>query len=150
MAEQVKPAAMRPFASTVAWISDFGLEWLPELPEPLQGLPRQHPLTWQRVLLSELEKNSALRLHVIVLRKNIKKDISFKRNEVMFHVIKVLAKLRAPTLFWVDTWLIRRVLKQIQPDIIHAWGSERGAALVARRLGYPYIVTIQGLISWYR
>jgi glycosyltransferase involved in cell wall biosynthesis len=41
-------------------------------------------------------------------------------------------------------------LKEIQPDLVHAWGTERGAGLVAQRLGYPYLVTIQGLFTWYR
>jgi len=42
--------------------------------------------------------------------------------------------MRAATLHWVDTLLIRRALRQIQPDLVHAWGNERGAALVATRL----------------
>ena len=41
----------------VAWISYFPIEWLPDLPEPLRGLPRMHPASWQRVLLQELIGN---------------------------------------------------------------------------------------------
>jgi glycosyltransferase involved in cell wall biosynthesis len=32
--------------------------------------------------------------------------------------------------------------------VAHAWGTERGAALVASRLKYPYLVTVQGLCTW--
>jgi glycosyltransferase involved in cell wall biosynthesis len=134
---------------TVAWISDFPLEWLTDVPEPLQSLPRAHPTTWQSVLLEEFEKNPALRLHVIALRKKIDRSISFQRKGVTFHVLKYRAGTRGPTLFWTDTLLIRRVLRQIKPDVVHAWGSERGAALVASRLHYPSIITVQGLLSWY-
>jgi glycosyltransferase involved in cell wall biosynthesis len=56
--------------------------------------------------------------------------------------------LRAPTLFWLDTWLIRRRLRAIRPHLIHAWGSEQGAALIASRLPYPALVTVQGLMNW--
>ena len=44
----------------VAWISDFPVEWLPDLPEPLRALPRRHPATWEIVLLSQFEKDPAL------------------------------------------------------------------------------------------
>jgi glycosyltransferase involved in cell wall biosynthesis len=50
----------------------------------------------------------------------------------------------------MDTWLIRRTLRRLRPDFVHAWGNERGAGLVASRLGWPYLVTIQGLFRWYR
>jgi glycosyltransferase involved in cell wall biosynthesis len=136
--------------TTVAWISDFPVEWLPDIPEPLRSLPKQHPGTWQMVLLSELEKNPALRIHIVILRKQIDKDFSFERNGVFFHILKIPSGWRAPTLFWIDTILIRRALKKIRPDLIHAWGTERGAALICSRLNYPYLVTIQGLLTWYQ
>lgn len=134
---------------TVAWISDFPIEWLSGLPETLRSLPRQHPATWQLVLLDEFEKNSNLKLHVIALRKHIPTSVKFERNGVHFHVLKVTAGLRAPSLFWLDSVLIRRVLREIEPDMIHAWGTERGSALIATRLGLPFVVTIQGLLTWY-
>lgn len=138
---------MRPL--TVAWISDFPIEWLADIPESLRHLPREHPATWEMVLLAEFEKNPALRVHVVVLRKNIQRSFSFQRNGVTFHLLKYPGGSRAPSLFWFDTLLIRRCLRKIKPDIIHAWGSERGAALVASRLPYPNLVTVQGLLSWY-
>jgi glycosyltransferase involved in cell wall biosynthesis len=125
------------------------VEWLSGVPEPVARLPRQHPASWQRVLLAELEKNPALRLHIIVLRKQFERNLTFQRNGVTFHLVKTPGGLRAPSLFWVDTVLIRRVLRSIKPDLVHAWGTEHGAALVANRLGYPRVVTMQGLISWY-
>ncbi|MCU0785387.1 MAG: glycosyltransferase family 4 protein [Verrucomicrobia bacterium] len=134
---------------TVAWFSYFPVEWLSGVPAPVTRLPRQHPASWQRVLLAEFEKNPALRLHVVVLRKQFERDLTFVRNGVTFHLVKTPGGLRAPSLFWVDTVLIRRVLRAIRPDVVHAWGTEQGAALVAERLGYPRVTTIQGLISWY-
>ncbi|MGD0812233.1 MAG: glycosyltransferase [Verrucomicrobiota bacterium] len=134
---------------TVAWISDFPIEWLPDIPEPLRQLPRQHPATWEMVLLAEFERNPALQIHVIILRKNISRGFSFQRHGVTFHLLKYLGGTRGPTLFWLDTLLIRRALRRIKPDIVHAWGSERGAGLVATRLGYPSLVTMQGLFTWF-
>lgn len=133
---------------TIAWISFFPVEWLPDLPEHLGKLPRQHPATWQRVLLQELESNPGLRLHVVVLRRHFARSETFERHGVVFHLVKTVGGLRASTLFWVDTWLIGRILKRVQPDVVHAWGTESGAALVAARLGYPAVLTMQGLLNW--
>ena len=133
---------------TVAWISNFPIEWLPDIPESLRSLPREHPGTWQMVLLSEFERNPLLRIHIIVLRKNIARSFSFQRNGVTFHLLKYRGGTRASTLFWVDTLLIRRAVRQIKPDLVHAWGNEQGAALVATRLKCPSLITVQGLLSW--
>jgi glycosyltransferase involved in cell wall biosynthesis len=133
---------------TVAWISYFPVEWLPDAPDEVRCLPRIHPASWQRVLVGELEKNPAVKLHVIVLRKQFARNLTFARNGVTFHLIKTPGGWRAPTLFWLDTWLIRRKLAEIKPDLVHAWGAEHGAALVATRLKYPFVTTVQGLLTW--
>jgi len=134
---------------TVAWFSYFPVEWLPDAPEEVRCLPRIHPASWQRVLLGELEKNPAVKLHVIVLRKQFARDLTFERNGVTFHLIKTPGGWRAPTLFWLDTFLLHRKLAEIKPDVVHAWGAEQGAALVAARLKYPFVATVQGLLTWY-
>ena len=137
-------------AIRVAWISDFPIEWMDDLPEALRHLPRQHPATWQLVLLGEFEKRSDIALDVIVLRKDIPNDVCFRRRGVNFHVLKVPRGSRAASLFWMDTFLIRRRLREIGPHLVHAWGTERGAGLIASRLGHPYLVTVQGLLTWYK
>ena len=135
---------------TVAWISDYPLEWMADPPDALRHSEKQTPATWMPVLLTELEKTPGLRLHVVALRKTVAQDVSFERNGVRFHILKVPGGLRAPSFFWTDTWLIQRALRGIKPDLVHAWGTERGEAIIASRLGYPHLVTIQGLMTWYR
>lgn len=135
---------------TVAWISDFPVEWLPDPPEALRASPRRHPATWQMVLLSEFEKDPALRVHVILLRGGLERAFQFERNGTVFHVLKAPPWLRLGSLFWADTLLIGRVCRRIEPDLVHAWGMEKGAPLVAHRLGRPYVMTVQGLFGWYR
>src|SRR5947208_10380772 len=97
------PVSMLQKSLTVAWISDFPGDSLPEVPEPLRGLPRRHPATWQMVLLSEFEQNPALRVHVILLRRRIGADLTFERKGVVFHVLKAPAWIRLASLFWADT-----------------------------------------------
>lgn len=133
----------------MAWISFFPVEWLDDAPAELSAVPKFHPATWQRVLLAELEGRADLRLHIVALRKTFPRSLEFERHGARFHLIKTRGGLRSPTFFWSDTFLIGRVLRRVRPDVVHAWGTEDGAALVAARLGYPYLVTMQGLLSWY-
>jgi glycosyltransferase involved in cell wall biosynthesis len=135
---------------TVVWISDYPVEWLAEVPEPLKHLRRTHPATWAMVLLAEYEKNPDLHIHVILFRGNIPKDYLFVQKGVTFHVLKASPKARLATFFWLDTLRIKKVCEQIKPDLIHAWGSEKGAGLIASRLCWPYVMTIQGLFAWYK
>jgi glycosyltransferase involved in cell wall biosynthesis len=135
---------------TVAWISDFPVEWLPDAPESLRRLPRRHPTTWESVLLGELESNPTLRLHILVLRSGIERPFTFERNGVSFHILKYRGGTRVSTFYWIDTWLLRRPLERIQPQVVHAWGNEKGAGLVAARCRFPFLITIQGLFTWYR
>ncbi len=82
---------------TVAWISNFPVEWLDEVPAEVQSLPRQHPASWQRVLLAEFENRPDVRLHVFVLRKHFARSQTFERRGVVFHLIKTVGGLRAPS-----------------------------------------------------
>jgi glycosyltransferase involved in cell wall biosynthesis len=75
--------------------------------------------------------------------------VDFKRQNTTFHCIKTPAGFRAPSLFWFDTIAIRKALRKIKPDVVHAWGTEKGAGLVASRLPYPYLLSIQGLMAYF-
>jgi glycosyltransferase involved in cell wall biosynthesis len=133
----------------VAWLSYFPIEWLPDLPAELQGLPRLHPATWQRVLWEEFAKDEQIELHVIALRTHFKKSHTFIRGNTTFYCIRTPPGLRAPSFYWLDTFLVGRALKKIQPDVVHAWGTEYAAAAIAGRLHYPALVTMQGILTWY-
>ena len=145
----------------IAWISDFPVEWLPDLPEPLRaGIapPTEEELAARAELTpgpEELAAQGARPMdpraeEEIVLRRRIERDFSFERNGTVFHILKAPGVLRVGTLFWLDTFLIGRVCRKFRPDLIHAWGNENGAALIAHRLGYPYVMTVQGLFGWYK
>lgn len=120
---------------------------MPEAPEWVRLLPRLHPAPWQRALQEEFSKRDDLRLHVIVLRKQFPRDAIIVRGNTTFHLLKTPGGLRAPSFFWLDTVLIKHVLARVKPDVVHAWGTERGAALVASRLPWPALITVQGLMN---
>src|ERR1051325_1331392 len=118
----------------VAWISDFPIEWVSDIPEELRSLPRRHPATWEIVLLDEFVKDPRLKVHVVVLRHRIQRQVSFERNGAVFHVLKARPLLRLLSAFYLDTILIRKLFRRLQPDLVHAWGNEKGSGWVASRL----------------
>lgn len=132
---------------TVAWCSYFPVEWLPDAPEAIRQLPKRHPASWQQACVAELQRRTDIQLHVIELSKFVPQDATFNVGGVTFHCLRVPGGWRAPSLFWLDTIRIARKLKQIRPDVVHAWGTEKGAALVATRLRYPSLVSLQGLLQ---
>lgn len=132
----------------VAWFTHFPVEWLEGAPAEVARLPKGHPGTWQRVLLSRLRQRPDVELHVIALRKTFSRSCSFQLHGVTFHLVKTIGGLRAPTFFLYDTLLVGAALRSIGPDVVHAWGTENGAALVASRLRWPAVVTVQGLSTW--
>jgi len=41
-------------------------------------------------------------------------------------------------------------LNRLQPSLVHAWGIEKGAAIIAPRLNRRFVTTVQGLLGWYK
>jgi len=145
---EVEPDAKWKRPLKVAWMTYFPIEWLPDLPSELESLPKQHPGTWQRVLWEEFQKREDLDLQVLALRKQFPRSMRFRRGNTTFHCIKTPPGMRGPTFYWLDTMLVARALKEIQPDLVHAWGTEYASAAVAGRLNYPALVTMQGIMTW--
>jgi glycosyltransferase involved in cell wall biosynthesis len=132
----------------VAWFPYFPVEWVPDPPAELRGLPRQHPATWQRVLWEEFKSDPRLELEVLVPRSQFPRSFQFEKEGTRFHCIKTPPGLRAGSGYWLDTFLIRRELRRIRPDVVHGWGTEFGGAAIAGRVPYPALVTMQGILTW--
>jgi glycosyltransferase involved in cell wall biosynthesis len=84
-----------------------------------------------------------------VTRSQFPRSFSFERDGTRFHCIRTPPGLRAASVYWLDTLLIRRALKRLRPDVVHGWGSEFGGAAIAGRVPYPALVTMQGILTWY-
>jgi glycosyltransferase involved in cell wall biosynthesis len=132
----------------VAWFPYFPVEWLPDPPPELRDLPRQHPATWQRVLWDEFKRDPRLSFDIFVPRGQFPRSFTFSRENTRFHCLRTPPGLRASSLYWLDTLLIRRELRRLQPDLVHGWGTEFGGAAIASRVPYPALVTMQGILTW--
>lgn len=137
-------------ARRVLWIPDFPVEALPGAPAAARALPRGHPLSWMRVLAASPAFRAGVDLHVAVLRKTIAAPSTFTDGGVTYHLFPTTGGMRLPSLFWSDTLALRGLVRRLAPDVLHAWGNERGAGLTASRLGPPWVLTAQGVFEWYR
>ncbi len=66
-----------------------------------------------------------------------------------FHVLPTTQGGRASSLFRADRKQIQACLTQICPDLVHGWGTEDVYALAAVQSGFPSIVSMQGILSYY-
>ena len=97
-------------------------------------------------LLAGLAGLPELEVHVIsCIRQPVKSPEKIADN-IWFHSLCV------PKIGWVRTGYlgcvlaVRRLLKQIQPDLVHGHGSESEGAMCAAFSGYPNLITLLGVM----
>ena len=117
--------------------------------------------TWLRNLASGIVNYYPnIQLHVVTELASISRDYSFNKNGVYFHVIRSASSVPFvnkgyPNYFPLDALLWFRFNKyrlckcvdEIQPAIVHAHGTESVYSIAANMSGYPYIISLQGIIS---
>jgi glycosyltransferase involved in cell wall biosynthesis len=112
----------------------------------------RHYATWLEPLIPAFERyTEELELHWITLCKEA--DTAFEHHAFgqTFHIIprwKLSASMLTGYLYEISR--IRKVLKRIQPDLLHAWGSEDVCGLAGACSGIDKrIFTLQGSLTEY-
>lgn len=111
--------------------------------------PKGHYATWLPQLAEAFEAVEDLELHWLTLTSALRapKTISWRRQQ--FHLLPTTSSGRATRFFVPDIRAIRATLKEVQPRLVHGWGTEDVYALAALSSGFPALVSIQGLLSHY-
>ncbi len=115
-----------------------------------QGRGAGHAATWLSQLAVALTHEEDLDIHWIVLRNDVEDDHTEEIGGQFIHVIR----RRSMTIDMLSGhWLARKklwkVLKKIQPDVIHVWGSENSYPSILREASVPTIMSMQGILSEY-
>jgi glycosyltransferase involved in cell wall biosynthesis len=111
-----------------------------ELPSPVFGPAPQ-------ALLDGFSNLPECEIHVIsTSRKPVAAPAKLASN-IFFHSLQVPAWGRLRTLNTGTTLAIRKLLREIRPDIVHGHGSERYPAIAAAYSGFPNVVTLHGIMS---
>jgi len=83
-------------------------------------------------------------VHVICCTSRPMKSPEKLAPNVHFHLLQVPKLGWGRSLFLGCTFATRRLIKKINPDIVHGQGTERDCAMEAVHSGYPNVLTIHG------
>ena len=81
-------------------------------------------------LTQALAKRGDIELHVVSCNRRISRSFTERRGPVTFHWLKTGSRLYGLRAATVDAWRVKKVYREIQPDIIHTQGFTEYALAV--------------------
>lgn len=106
--------------------------------------PRQHPGRW--VLNTALaQKATGVDVEVISQAHKASSDFDCEIEGVKVHFLRTFHPYRHFTFYALDSIRMARIVRRLQPDIVHAHGTEAAYGWAATKCGLPFCITAQGL-----
>lgn len=114
-------------------------------------LHTRHYATWLEPLIPSFEKHEDLDLHWITMCKETDVPIEHRAFGQTFHILpRGKMAIAMVTAYFAESRRIGRVLKDLSPDLVHAWGSEDVYGLAGVRSGIANrLFTLQGSLTEY-
>ncbi|MGJ8696839.1 MAG: glycosyltransferase family 4 protein [Verrucomicrobiaceae bacterium] len=122
------------------------------LPDKERFFEAGHYATWLETLIPEFEDvDQEVELHWITMSKVIEKSEVFRSRNQWFHVVpRRSLGIAMLTGHIVEIFKIRRILDEIEPDVLHSWGSEDVYGLAGVFSGMDRrIFSLQGCLTEY-
>lgn len=113
------------------------------------GEPKGHYATWFPQLICAFSGSGPLEIHWVTLSPEVSQPKVVTFCNQCFHILPTSTSKRASTFFRADRAIIKTTLQSVSPDLVHGWGNEDVYGLAAATSGFPNIVSIQGLLSYY-
>lgn len=141
----------------IVWLTPYNIYKL--LPEVVVNRNAgSHSSSWIHSLSDMLAQNKELELHIITHTQLIDNTQHFEKNGIHFHIIKYnfpFTKKGFPWYFPLDKLTgyhsfsrkAKKLIEELQPDILHVHGTEGGYFTPAFKTNIPCIISIQGIIS---
>lgn len=142
----------------VVWLCYFTNSAIQEKLKPFRKVDEIAP--WIGNLIPLFENEESIELHIISQHRWIPWHKSFRKNGITYHFINKgipLSGRHWPGFFRFDLLTndflfkrkIARIIKKINPDIIHLHGAENefSASIMQFHNKYPVFITIQGFIN---
>ena len=131
----------------VAILCSFPLHTLED--SPIQFSAGQHATSWLVDLPEAFASLESLEMHWITLSDQVEKQISFPAHGGTFHVLPTSKTGRANTMYFKDRDRIQACLQSICPDVVHGWGTEDVYGWATIASGFPHLLSMQGIMSYY-
>ena len=104
----------------------------------------QHPGRW--VLNHALaQKAAGLDVEIVSQAHRASRDFDCEIEGVKVHFLRTYHPYRHFTFYALDAWRMARFVRRMEPDIVHAHGTEAAYGHAALRSGLPFCITAQGL-----
>ena len=97
-----------------------------------------------RALLEGFAEIPEVEVHVISASPSPLQSLKKIAANISYHHVHVAKWGWGKGLFLGVAWKIRKLLRQIQPDIVHGQGTERDCAMAAVLSNFPNVLTIHG------
>lgn len=111
---------------------------------PEYGCVKQHPGRW--VLNHALaQKAAGMGVEVVSQAHKATRDFDCEIEGMTVHFLRTYHPYRHFTFYALDAWRMARFVRRLNPDIVHAHGTENAYGHAAVRSGLPFCITAQGL-----
>jgi len=142
----------------IAWLCPYPIEFLQPEIKLKRRQPSFHPCNWIINLSAALSNIPDVELHIITLSPLIDNNQLILKNNIHFHIIRFAVPFsnrgfpsylpfNMLTRFIFERVKLVAEIKRIQPDIVHSHGTEGPFAMAGQDSGYPYIISMQGIIT---
>jgi glycosyltransferase involved in cell wall biosynthesis len=140
----------------IMWFASYPIYLIPGI--KIQGKLKSHPSSWIVNLAKELSSLEEVELHIATFNPKIKSDTDIFHQNIHFHIIKngipyihrgypSYFPWNAMTGFSSEVRKLKKLVQQINPDLVHAHGTENAYALAGVKSKYPCLISIQGIIN---
>lgn len=104
---------------------------------------RENRATWTENLIAHLSKRKDVKLYLATMSELIDKDYIFEKGGVHYLYLKTpIRHGRKWMLYAADVLKLRKVARNVAPDLIHAQGTENCYGLAAWMTRYPMLVSL--------
>lgn len=132
----------------IAILSDFPLA---ALESGALGRGGGQGCTWLPQLALSFEHMKDLEVHWIVLNRKMCGSSTRVAHNQFFHIVPgVPFSIDVALRYHPARFQIRRKIKELKPDIVHAWGTERIYPAALQDCRVPSILSMQGVLTEYQ
>jgi len=86
-----------------------------------------------------------MEIHVVTCSRVLRRPVHLERDGVTYHYLPAQARLNTLSLYLLDRRKVHGVLREIDPDIVHAQDSLK-YGYICLKTGYPLVMTIHGIL----
>ena len=107
------------------------------------------PVPWTHNLAQGLSQIESNEIHIISgISPKIKLNSYYiKKNNIYYHFFKHSGRFSPYFFYLYEVYKVRKILRKINPDIVHGQGLENYCGLSSILSSYPNVVTIHGILN---